>query len=280
MESTDALQLDQLGKRDISDCMVLSAEAGWNQTPDDWALFVKRGTVYGLLEDRGRPVATGAVLPYPGGFAWISMVLVTTPRRRVRIGTRILEHCCADIIRRGLVAVLDATPAGERVYRPLGFAPIFGLTRWQGEGGGATPSDGIRAMTKDDLPAVAAIDAVAFGAPRAFLIESLFGRAPRLAFMSEDGNGFALARPGRIATQIGPIVAAGEKTAAALLNTALDAATGPVFLDLTDRWTELKRLLQQRGFTVQRPYLRMALRRDAPFGDPSRLFVIAGPEFG
>ena len=71
-----------------------------------------------------------------------------------------------------------------------------------------------------------------------------------------------------------------EQAAAALLEAALDAATGPVFLDLADRWDELKRGLSSDDFTVQRPYLRMGLRRAAPFGDPSRLFVVAGPEFG
>jgi GNAT acetyltransferase-like protein/acetyltransferase (GNAT) family protein len=281
MESTELLHLERLTQHHIDGCMALSAEAGWNQTPDDWTLFLRRGTVYGLPGDRGEPVATGAVLPYAGGFAWISMVLVTAPRRRDRIGTRILQKCCADVEERGLVAVLDATPAGERVYRPLGFEPVFGLSRWQGEGGtGEGPPAGIRAMTDGDLTVVAAVDAAAFGASRMFLIESLFRRAPQLAFVMADGSGFALARPGRLATQIGPIVAANEQSAMALLEAALGAATGPVFLDLADRWDGLKRRLEQRGFKVQRPFLRMGLRRATPFGDPARLFVVAGPEFG
>jgi hypothetical protein len=281
MGSTDLLRLDRLAEHHVSGCIALSAEAGWNQTPDDWTLFLRRGTVYGLPGSHGEPVATGAVLPYAGGFAWISMVLVTALRRRDRIGTRILQKCCADVVERGLVAVLDATPAGERVYRPLGFEPIFGLSRWQGEcsAGGGRPA-GIRAMTESDLVEIAAVDAAAFGASRMFLLESLFRRGPKLAFVAADGSGFALARPGRLATQIGPIVAANEHSAATLLEAALGAATGPVFLDLTDRWDELKRNLERRNFTVQRPYLRMGLRHAAPFGDPSRLFVVAGPEFG
>ena len=280
MESTELLHLQRLAEPHIGGCMALSAEAGWNQTADDWTLFLRHGTVYGLPGDHGEPVATGAVLPYAGGFAWISMVLVTAPRRRDRIGTRILQKCCADVVERGLVAVLDATPAGERVYRPLGFEPVFGLSRWQGEGGtGGRPPAGIRAMTDNDLAVVAATDAAAFGASRMFLIESLFRRARQLAFVTADGSG-ALARPGRVATQIGPIVAADEQAAAALLEAALGAATGPVFLDLADRWDGLKRWLERRGFTVQRPFLRMGLRRAAPFGNPARLFVVAGPEFG
>jgi hypothetical protein len=53
-----------------------------------------------------------------------------------------------------------------------------------------------------------------------------------------------------------------------------------VFLDLVDGRDEIKLGLQARGHTVQRPFVRMALHRSAPFGDPSRLFVATGPEFG
>jgi hypothetical protein len=238
--------------------------------------------VFGLL-DGSVPVASGAILPYPDDFAWISMVLVTASRRRARIGTRILETCCAEIERRGLVAMLDATPAGERVYRPLGFEPMFGLTRWQGEGGArdATLPAGIRPMTKDDLTAVVMLDAAAFGAHRQFLLEGFFRRQARLAFVTErDVTGFVLARPGRIAAHIGPVVAEDEDAAATLLSAVLDSIRGRVFLDLADRWSGLTRLLQQRGFTVQRPFLRMGMRRNAPFGDVARTFVIASPEFG
>lgn len=280
MASTDAQPLLPLA-RDIAGCMALSAEAGWNQTPDDWALFFDHGTVFGLLGPDGHPVATGAILPYGDAFAWISMVLVTAARRHARIGTRILKMCAAQLTERQLVAVLDATPAGEQVYRPLGFAPLFKLTRWEGTGGGrhGMPA-GIRPMREGDLAAIAAIDAVAFGAQRSFLLESFFRRKPGLALMTESGDGFALARPGRIATQIGPIVAVDETAAAALLGAALDAAAGPVFLDVCDRWGGLAREVERRGFTVQRPYLRMALGHRVGFGDAARTFVIAGPEFG
>ena len=284
MASTEALQLTRLTEESIPGCMALSAEAGWNQTADDWAMFVRRGSVFGLL-DGGVPVASGAILPYPGDLAWISMVLVTAKRRRERIGTRILETCCAEIAQRGLVAMLDATPAGERVYRPLGFEPMFGLTRWQGQGaacgGGAELPAGTRPMTRDDMATVAALDVAAFGVQRQFLLENFASREPRLAFVAEkDVKGFVLARPGRLATQIGPLIAADEDAAAALLSAALNSTSGPVFLDLADRWSELARMLQQRGFTVQRPYLRMGMRRHVPFGDPACTFIIAGPEFG
>jgi GNAT superfamily N-acetyltransferase len=280
MASIEVLPLALMSESEMAGCMALSAEAGWNQTPEDWALFMRHGTVFGLADGCGAPVATGAILPFSDQFAWIGMVLVTASRRRERIGTGMLETCCAALKRRGLVAVLDATPAGERVYRPLGFVPNFALTRWQGQGGGAPPPVGVRPMQADDMTAVVRLDTRAFGAPRAFLLQSLFARALQFAFITTDGTGFALARPGRIATQIGPIVAADAEAAMALLGAALGAVRGPVFLDVADRWHKLGALLRARGFTVQRPFLRMALGRSAPFGDVARSFVVAGPEFG
>jgi hypothetical protein len=209
------------------------------------------------------------------------MVLVTASRRRERIGTSILEACCAEVAQRGLLSMLDATPAGERIYRPLGFDGIFNLSRWQGvsERRANSPA-GIRAMAAGDIPSVTAIDAAAFGAKRDFLVESLFGRLPQLAFVSVDRTSFVLARPGRIATQVGPLVATNEDVADTLLDAALGCVSGPVFLDLIDGRDILIRHLQQRGFSVQRPFLRMALNRRAPFGNPANLFVVAGPEFG
>jgi predicted N-acetyltransferase YhbS len=264
-------------------------------------LFLRQGTVFGLPSGRSGFLATGAVLPYSGDFAWISMVLVTASRRRQGIGTSILETCCAELARRGLVAVLDATPAGERIYRPLGFEGMFNLSRWQGVsdpreatssgvrtiatraitlGAIATRSMATRSMAAADLAAVTATDAAAFGADRRFLLQSLFARLPQLAFLAKDDAGFVLARPGRIATQIGPLVATNEDVAAALLDAALGCVSGPVFLDLIDGREILTARLQQRGFTVQRPFLRMGLKRSVPFGDATRLFVVAGPEFG
>jgi len=81
MGPTDGLPLAALGEGAIGDCLALSAEAGWNQTAEDWALFMRHGTVFGVPGGNAQTIASGAVLPYPDRFAWISMVLVTAPRR-------------------------------------------------------------------------------------------------------------------------------------------------------------------------------------------------------
>jgi Acetyltransferase (GNAT) domain len=89
-------------------------------------------------------------------------------------------------------------------------------------------------MAAGDISFVTAIDAAAFGSRRKFLIESLFRRLPQLAFVSQDNTSFVLGRPGRMATQIGPIVATNEDVADALLDAALSCVSGAIFLDLID----------------------------------------------
>lgn len=261
-------------------CMALSAEAGWNQLPDDWSVFLDHGKVFALPGEDGQPVATGATVPYSGGFAWIGMVLVAASHRRQGLGTRILEACLQEVQSKGLVPVLDATPAGEAVYRPLGFEPQFGLSRWQGQGSGGKLRRGVRPLRESDVPVLVTSDALAFGAERSFLLNSLFQRAPQLALATEDGTGFVLARPGRMATQLGPVIARTEGQAGELLGAALDLIDGPAFIDVVDAHTELAFALKERGFSIQRPFLRMAQNRSTPFGDPQRLFSVVGPEFG
>ncbi|HEX6956445.1 MAG TPA: GNAT family N-acetyltransferase [Ferrovibrio sp.] len=289
MATTEALGIGRLGHADLPAALGLSAEAGWNQTADDWRLFLDHGRVFACRNQDGMPMATAAILPY-GRFAWISMVLVTAGMRQRGLGTALLKHCIAELRRDGLTPLLDATPAGEHVYLPLGFKPIFGMTRWQGETARqaaaqdsgrniAGPIATATAMDAGALGSAAMLDAAAFGAPREFLLQSLLGRAPDLALRLKE-HSFVLARPGRLATQIGPLVANDEAAALALLQTVLARLDGPVFLDVPDRWQRLQAALRQLGCTVQRSFRRMALGRDEAFGDPARCFVVAGPEFG
>ena len=93
-------------------------------------------------------------------------------------------------------------------------------------------------------------------------------------------RGFLLGREGRIATQLGPIVAEDEDTAAALAAWAGARLEPPVIVDALERHDRFSRWLAANGFAKERPYTRMALGRDELFGDPRRMVAIAGPELG
>lgn len=267
------LDIERLDDTEVPAMLALSAEAGWNQTEDDWRIFLQQGQVFACRgEAGGKPVATAAILPY-GGFAWISMVLVTASWRQKGLGTHLLRHCIAELQKRGCVPYLDATPAGENVYLPLGFQPVWSITRWQGHGGGQSAK-----AEPFDLDASLKLDQASFGFARDPLLRSFTARKPELA-MQKDG-GFVAARSGRLATQIGPLAAPNETVALDLLRKALDRIAGPVFLDVPDRWTMLSDELKARGFTVQRGFRRMALNTSVSNGNPDQSFVLAGPEFG
>ena len=265
-----------LTREHISGAMALSVEAGWNQTPEDWALFIGLGRTRGIFVE-GELIATAAALPYEPRLGYVSMVLVTPRHRNRGIATAMLRQAVDDLENRACTAMLDATQAGAVIYRRLGFVDIFPLRRWQGEGGKVRGA-ALGPAAPEDVESLVTLDAAAFGAARSFLIRDFLGRASTRALVSDAG--FVIRRKGFRADQIGPLVAADTHGAERLLGAALSLGAGPVFLDVPDHQQSLAAILEALGFSVQRPFTRMALRRSTPPGDPARLFLTAGPEFG
>ena len=284
MASTDGLRLRRLGPADIEDCLALSDGAGWNQTADDWRFMLDQGLGFGLAEDGAPIVASALVLPFGETLAWISMVLVDPDWRRRGLATRLMEHCLEACAERGYLPFLDATAAGAEVYAKLGFEGLFGITRWQAESPAmVAPAGPPLAPLRGPLPAaVSALDLAAFGADRSALLTMLLGRSDGRAFAGNDGrSGFVLARDGRRAWQIGPLVALDAASAQALLTAALAGnREAPCFVDLCDGRDGLEALLKDAGFTKQRGFLRMRLGKGPAVGVPEMLFAIAGPELG
>lgn len=277
----DRLTPHTLAAADIADALALSDAAGWNQTAEDWALFIDHGHVFGRRSARGELVATGAALPYGEGQGWISMVLVAQAFRHRGLASELLHDSMAWLRARGLTPVLDATPAGAQVYQRLGFVPGMAFERWEhAQVSVPAPRADLRRAGLPDLDDLVAADTLASRVGRRVLLQSFLQRPGTQAWISADGQGFVIARAGRRAAQVGPLVAADEAAAATLLQQALAGLHGPVFLDLPQRWRTLAAYLGEHGFRLQRPFVRMA-RGDAPaLAGSEHLFVLAGPEFG
>lgn len=128
MAATDGPPVIKLGLDDAMAGLVLSTEAHWNQTEEDWRVFLREGVVFGIRTGV-LLVATAALLPYSGNNAWISMVLVTSSHRRRGLATRLVDACLETARKNGLTSWLDATPEGVAVYGPLGFTPTLQLRR-------------------------------------------------------------------------------------------------------------------------------------------------------
>jgi GNAT superfamily N-acetyltransferase len=271
---------------ELDDVGALVREARWNQLAADWRIFLALGRLYAIPTQEGRIVATTATLPYGGRFAWISMVLVATEYRRRGLATRLMQQAMQDLSAAALVPVLDATPDGHAVYRRLGFEDSWGFQRLMRRERQAAPAPAgvtVRPVTNTDWQAVCAYDAAAFGAERGAVLAGLRGRLPAADLVAMHGNeivGFLLGRDGRLAAHLGPLIADDDAIARALVARALDAIDGPLFIDLADSKTELRRFLDAHGFAALRPFTRMLCGASARFDDPARTFAVVGPEFG
>jgi len=267
VSSDAALARVTLDADGVAAALRLSDEAGWNQSADDWRVFVAQGTVFGALGD-GVLIGTAAVIPYGAAFGWIAMVLVTAGFRRRGIAAGLVDDCVALLRRAGRAAFLDASEQGAPLYAGRGFARVGGLTRWAGEGAGEP-------VAAD--PAPFALDRAAFGADRRFLLDDFLARPGAGAFADDDA--YALLRPGRRAWHIGPVIGLPE-AGARVLDRAIRAAPGSVVIDLLDAGAALEPMLRARGFRPLRRFQRMALGADVLPGEPARTLAAAGPEFG
>ena len=296
------LRQETLTERDIDAGLALSDAAGWNQTGDDWALFIRHGRTIGLRDAGGGWVATAAALPYGRDRGWISMVLVAEAWRHRGLASRLLDDCVAHLRAEGIVPVLDATPAGAAVYRRLGFVPGFEIDRWERP---ASPAPAASRRGRRTLSFGTADAAVADvradrprrprrpprprprrDRPRSPLPARQLPVAARRPGPGrrDDGRGFVIARAGRRATQVGPLVANDADQAAALLDTAIASAAGDagraIFLDLPCAHRPLADRLERLGFARQRPFVRMSLGATEAPRLGTGMFVLAGPEFG
>ncbi|MEP9398583.1 GNAT family N-acetyltransferase [Mesorhizobium sp. KR2-14] len=273
-----------LAEADTDACLRLVAEAGWNQTANDWKTIFEIGETCGLFQD-GTLIATAAIVLH-GPVGWVCMVLVTPSAQRRGHATHLLKWAGNRLDELGLTAGLDATPAGRQVYLHLGYTDIYPITRMQCDGplprATTNSSPAIRAVMADDLDALLALDHDAFGIDRSALVASLIRRRPDLASGIFDGDtclGFVLAREGRRATQVGPLVARDEALAVELLHHVLDRSEGPVFIDLPDGHVALRAALEARNFTAQRTFTRMLRGKTQAFDDTRLVFALTGPEF-
>ena len=268
--------LPALSDADLEALGRLVADSGWNQTADDWSLFAAQGSIVVLRDADRRIVASGAVLPMGARAAWISMILVTPGARGQGLGRTVFAHCLDAVRRSGRTPMLDATPAGEALYRQFDFSTLWRLTRWQRAAQSAAATASRREAT--DIAPLAALDADALGFAReAVLFDLAHREGSRVLRRADD---FAIVRAGRIAHQIGPLLATGEAAAAGLLGDVVASLPGPVFIDVPDDRPLLRAWLADAGFTAQRSFARMAAGADAPDGQRAFIHAIAGPEFG
>jgi len=237
-----------LERADIGGCMVLTEEAGWNQTEQDWLrLFEKSPKGCFGVDIDGALAGVTTVVCYGAELAWIGMVLTAARFRRQGIATTLIRHALdyAESRRLGW-AKLDATEMGRPLYRRFSFEGECAVERWLRPGAGPTP----------------------------------FEEQSR-----HDGVNFALGRPGRQAAYFGPCHAESAVAAREMLEWFLREHEGEaIFWDLFPDNDAAVKLASEHGFAPARKLMRMGLRlrADAPpcRTDVRCTYAIAGFEWG
>ena len=284
---TPQIHIRRMDEGDLPQAMRLKERAEWNQTVDDWRVFLRgnpEGCFVAMLDEA--VVGTVATIRYGPRVAWLSMMLVDPDRRRRGIGTRLM-HAALEHLRDCPCVRLDATPAGKMVYDRMGFRDEYGLARLSCAGLPAVeaPTADAERIAPHDMDEVAALDREAFGADRRAVLDACLRSAPELAWKLVRGGrmaGFCLGRRGVRYYQVGPVIAESFPDAALVAGAALGELAGrPAVVDAADAQGEFRRWLCAHGFQVQRPLTRMCLG-DAATLPPAdgKTFAVAGPEFG
>lgn len=285
MASTEAIavqRLPALTPEVQAQLQQLVVHSHWNQLPADWAQFFQLGTVHAVRDAGGAITASGAVLPMgaataPGpAVSWISMILVTPAQRGHGLGRAVFASCLAQVLAEDRVPMLDATPQGEALYAQFGFEPQWRFTRWRraphnAANTGLPLADGIEPLLR--------LDAQALGFERAALLRGLAGREGAVSLRL--GEATALLRPGRTATQIGPMHAHGEADGAALLDAIAAARPEALVIDVPQGRPRMEARLQAAGFTPERPFARMVRHAGHALAPAHTAIVqaVAGPEY-
>ncbi len=232
------------------------------------------------LDTDGILAATTTAICYPGGLAWIGMVLTDPAFRRRGFAHRLLQ-CISGKLETGAIAriQLDATDMGEPIYRALGFETAGIIERWE------RPDDAAPIATQQPLAgwqeSCNRFDREAFGDDRTALLARLAG----LGGVVADNRGYGMWRPGSRAMYFGPCVCQDSATAERMLAACLAMHPAAAFCwDLPAGNPDAVSLARAYGFIPRRRLTRMwkAVRADGPVVPriDSRVFAIAGLEFG
>ena len=273
-------------------CLALSTEAGWNQNENDWRLLLRLCGGYGIDVPNYGLAGTTMAWELEERNAWVNMVLVAKVYRGRGFARKLMTACLGDLASDQRLAMLDATDLGFSVYSKLGFsgedriARLYRESETESVAPSSSSADGLlmKPMRSEDLGPVANLDLRVVGIDRGKVLADFYRREPEAAWVVRDVSGslrgFVLGRDGRIATQIGPIVAETRMVAEALLTRALSQIAGPVIVDAPMVNTEWIEALKRFGFAPQREFLRMGINGTALATDWSRTYAVSGPDLG
>ncbi|WP_067817213.1 GNAT family N-acetyltransferase [Actinomadura kijaniata] len=263
---------------DLDACLALAVSRDWPPDRDTWRSLFALGSVYGVDAPGDGLLATAAGTSYGAATTAVGMVLTAPSHERRGLGGRLMRHVLAESGTPS--AWLTATTFGRPLYERLGFRAVGGMSTLRGVATLA-PSGRSRPAAAGDLPAIRALDAAAFGAPRERLLDHLSGfcLSWRVVETAKGIAGFGGAWRNHEETVLGPVVADDLATATSLLADLAADTPGPHRAEVDHRRPELLAWLERAGLTTAFTTTVMEYGPPLP-SDPSKLFTAASLALG
>jgi len=259
---------------DVQAALQLSAQAGWNQTEEDWCTLLELSPEGCLvMEVDGRLAATATLLCYGRRLAWIGMVLTKLEYQRRGFAKTLLAIALERAEKMGIETIkLDATEQGRPLYERFGFRVEREIERWSRTGDDVEPLPAGPASA--DKPWYGS-DSSIFGADRSQLLDRLAHRNPPISI----SNSYLFSRPGRVTAYLGPCISEDPGIARRMIEECLQGTSCGWSWDLFPENRAAVEMACDLGFYAQRHLVRMARGKKLRVRE-SAIYAIAGFEFG
>ena len=209
-----------MSQADVVRAADLSRAVSWPHRPEDWRLVLSLGE--GLCAySGGELVGTAMWWTFGKRQTRLGMVIVDPAIQRAGIGRSLMNAVLDQATTPSLL--LNATKAGEPLYRKLGFKAIGGIAQHQGFCNAAPLVElptgmRIRPIGRNDLPGLISLDQAAFGESRDTLIQRLVEEGEAVLLVEGERTlGFACYRRFGRGYVIGPVIAPDQQGAKALI---------------------------------------------------------------
>lgn len=264
----------QLTLPQIGTLLDWAADEGWNPGLADAAAFHATDPNGFIGAFAGDTMVAGiAAVAYDQGFGFIGLYICHPHWRGQGHGKAVWDAGLAYLGNRTIG--LDGVPEQQGNYAAMGFVKAYESVRMSGTltgqgGAGTVPAPAV-------TEAMLALDAACFPAVRPAFLARWLSPPHRLLTVVRDGDlaGYAVLRPCREASKLGPVFARDLAAATALL----DQVEGPVQIDVPAAQAGWIDLLTQRGFTPGFATARM-YRGAAPLLAMGQVFAITSLELG